>query len=115
MEYKRCFKCGRLLPLSGFYKHPMMKDGHLNKCKECTKKDVHKNYEVNVQSEEYLEKERKRGREKYKRLNYKDRYKPKQKFFLTETFIRKLKQEGIMLKRKNCIIGITNILLKCLF
>ena len=40
MEEKVCFKCGRLLPLSEFYKHPETADSHLNKCKECTRKDV---------------------------------------------------------------------------
>lgn len=37
---KQCFKCGRIQDLAQFYAHPKMKDGHLGKCKACTKRDV---------------------------------------------------------------------------
>lgn len=32
---KRCIICLKEKQLSDFYAHPQMKDGHLNKCKEC--------------------------------------------------------------------------------
>lgn len=73
METKKCFKCGRILPIEDFYRHGGMKDGHLNKCKECTKNDVHKKYLENIEKPEYVENERKRGRDKYRRLGYKTR------------------------------------------
>lgn len=44
---KQCFKCHRVLPLDGFYPHPRMADGHLNKCKECTKGDVREHRKKN--------------------------------------------------------------------
>lgn len=70
MSTKKCFKCGAEKLIDEFYKHPAMADGHLGKCKECTKNDIHEKYLQNIKNPEYVEKERRRGREKYKRLGY---------------------------------------------
>jgi len=65
---KECFKCKQIKPLSEFYKHPATKDGHVNKCKICNKKDVLVNYKNNSLDPNFIIKERKRGREKHLRL-----------------------------------------------
>jgi hypothetical protein len=67
---KKCFKCSLEKPLEEFYKHKQMLDGHLNKCKPCTKNDVKERENILRQNIDYIEKERERGREKYYRLNY---------------------------------------------
>ena len=73
---KKCFKCDNLLPITEFYTHKKMPDGHLNKCKECTKKDVKKR-EIELRNDvEWLERERERNREKYYRLNYNGKNRP---------------------------------------
>jgi hypothetical protein len=37
---KKCFKCGKEKPIDEFYRHKAMADGHLGKCKDCTRKDT---------------------------------------------------------------------------
>lgn len=72
---KACFKCTQVKPLTEFYKHAQMGDGHLNKCKECTRKDTENRYNALRTDPAFLEKERERGRDKFRRL-YREGKKP---------------------------------------
>ena len=56
---KTCMKCGKLLPIDEFYKHPQMGDGHLNKCKECCRSDTIQNRRKRI--EHYREYDRSRS------------------------------------------------------
>lgn len=68
MATKECFKCHEVLPLSAFYRHPMMADGHLGKCKECTKRDVRANRRLKL--DQYREYDRDRFKNDVARRAY---------------------------------------------
>lgn len=74
---KTCFKCGLQKEINCFYTHKQMKDGHLNKCSDCTKKDSKSNHYRNSSNPLWVEKERERAKEKYIRLNYNNKSKIK--------------------------------------
>jgi len=57
---KACFKCHAVKPLIDFYKNSGMPDGHVNKCKECNKKDVLEYRQSNI--EKVREYDRQRGK-----------------------------------------------------
>lgn len=50
---KVCFKCHEPKDIDEFYKHPMMADGRLGKCKECAKADVRSHRRQNDSVREY--------------------------------------------------------------
>jgi hypothetical protein len=69
---KKCICCSIEKELLEFYVHPKMRDGHLNKCKECCKKQADLREKKLRKDPEWCENERIRSKEKYYRLNYRE-------------------------------------------
>jgi hypothetical protein len=64
---KTCFKCGEEQPIECFYTHKAMADGHLNKCKSCTRQDVAERIFLKKNDPQWVLKERERCRIKARR------------------------------------------------
>ena len=72
---KICRNCNETKPLSEFYKHKEMADGHLNKCKSCVKTRVKKHRVDNPQKLAEFERERNKTQErKLQKASYQVRY-----------------------------------------
>lgn len=105
MKSKKCFKCGKIKPLSDFYKHKEMADGHVNKCKVCNKKDVTENR--NKKIEYYREYDRNRGsrQDKYYLREYRRKNPEK---FAAHQLVRYAIKNGKLAKKPCEVCGAEN-------
>ena len=102
---KTCFKCNQEKPVSEFYKHPKMGDGHLGKCKECTKKDVHEHREKNIEKIREYDRERSKLSHRKEKANSISRkwYKEDSRRLKCHNAIRRAVKSGVVIV-KPCII-----------
>ena len=69
MEVKKvCLECKIDKSISEYYKNKMMRDGYVNKCKDCAKKYSRQREKILKEDSKWVEKELFRSREKYHRL-----------------------------------------------
>lgn len=66
-EKKKCRICGEVKPLSRFDAAPSCSDGHRNVCRDCRRQQMQKRLELNRIDPKFVERERKSGREKYRK------------------------------------------------
>lgn len=90
MEEKKCFKCDEIKPLSEFYKHKAMKDGHVNKCRKCNRKDVRDNRSDKIGKYREYDRERAKTPER-------------KKMFIEKTRRMRREKKGLM-KSHNAVI-----------
>lgn len=109
MKHKKCISCELELPLDNFYTHKQMKDGHINKCKECVKLYSKEREKSLRKDPEWVLKEQNRQRLKYHSLGYKDTNKPtnEQKKLIISRYNRKFPEKA--LARKYTEIYLTKI------
>lgn len=76
MQLKTCFKCNLEKPIDDFFNYPDLFEREFENCSKCrSENNLLNKYKLST-STEFLEKERARHREKYYRLNYKEKHKP---------------------------------------
>lgn len=96
---KKCFKCKRIRLLDQFYPHKQMKDGHLNKCKSCTKRDIKERYDNPITRERIREYERMRFKTPERKIKVLEYQRNRRKNFPGKY---KARQEAGKLEKKPC-------------
>lgn len=104
---KKCIVCEIEKPETEFYKHPQTQDGYFSKCKICAKAYTKKNTESKLSDPEWHEKEKERHREKYYRLEYREKHKPtpEKKKEITERYKSKYPEKRAARSKTNAPHG----------
>jgi len=105
---KSCFKCGAERPLTEFYKHPEMPDGHLNKCKECARSDARQNYKNNIERYVAYEKERFKDPNRKSKIKQYAKRRPEEKKKATNATSNAIR-DGKLIKQPCEVCGVDKV------
>jgi len=111
MDTKKCFKCDIEWPLHYFYKHKEMKDGHLNKCKKCTKQDVIKHRSANIDRVRQYDRDRFQNnslRREYAMKSMKEQRAKHPERYKARTAVNNAVRDGRLIKLPCCVCGAKN-------
>jgi len=103
MKSKSCRSCKKRKKIAAFYRHAKMRDGFLNKCKECKKADTKRHYRATFSERQKYERarlqrpERRAAKYRYEQ-RHRQRYPERER---ARRFVAKAIMTG-KLKRKHC-------------
>jgi hypothetical protein len=101
---KPCRECGEIKPLSEYYTHPTMADGHLNKCIRCVKIRVGIHREKNIERIRKYDIDRSKLPHRIKlREEINDKYPIKQK--RAKSLVNSALRSGRLERKPCCVCG----------
>lgn len=111
MDTKKCFKCEIEWPLIYFYKHSEMKDGHLNKCKKCTRTDSLNHRAANIDKVRLYDRERSKTGKRKERLakNSKQWRKNNPEKYIAQNAVNNAVRDKRLVKGVCCVCGDKNV------
>lgn len=97
---KPCIKCNEIKELSEFYPHKQMKDGHLNMCKECSKKATTEHRIKNIDYYRAYDNDRSKNKDRIYRvsLNTKRRRESKEGYMKAHNAVARAIKSGILIR-----------------
>ena len=108
MTTKKCFKCLVEWPIHYFYAHSGMKDGYLNKCKNCTKKDSRKNRSINLEYYRQYDRDRFQNNPERRKITYAIASEYRKKYperYKAHNAVNNAVRDGRLIKKPCCVCG----------